>query len=96
MVAQVSAMPAGRARGRGTCWGENGSGQATPPGGTFLTVSSGHGYTCAIKSNGAASCWGDNASGQADPLPVLYSAIDAGPDFTIGVSAGGLLFWGNW
>jgi alpha-tubulin suppressor-like RCC1 family protein len=46
------------------CWGFNNYGQATPPAGTFSSVSAGYSHTCALKIDGTVTCWGDNSLGQ--------------------------------
>jgi hypothetical protein len=51
------------------CWGNNGTGQSTPPAGTFTQVSAGGFHTCGVKSDGTAACWGDNTHGQSSPPP---------------------------
>lgn len=60
---------AGDGRGAVACWGgDNESGRATPPAGTFAQVSAGWGHTCGVQTDGTAACWGDNWYGQATPL----------------------------
>ena len=51
------------------CWGNDFSGQATPPAGTFAEVSAGGNHTCAIGTDDALLCWGDNEFGQLTPRP---------------------------
>jgi alpha-tubulin suppressor-like RCC1 family protein len=58
-----------RTNGNLACWGQNGFGQATPPGGAFTELSAGGRHTCGMRANGSAACWGDNGSGQATPPP---------------------------
>ena len=42
------------------CWGNNDSGQSTPPPGVMFTqVSCGGPFTCGLKVGGKAVCWGD-------------------------------------
>jgi Regulator of chromosome condensation (RCC1) repeat len=49
------------------CWGDNSSGQATPPAtASFQKVSAGQEHTCALR-RGQIFCWGSNADGQATP-----------------------------
>jgi alpha-tubulin suppressor-like RCC1 family protein len=37
---------------------KNQHGEASPPKGNFIQVSSGHSFTCGIRDNGSISCWG--------------------------------------
>jgi alpha-tubulin suppressor-like RCC1 family protein len=43
-----------------TCWGDNGQGQSSPPGGlnNAISISCGGAHTCAILSTRAVVCWG--------------------------------------
>ena len=50
-----------------SCWGNNASGQATPPEDTFRQVSAGTGHTCGVKTDGTVVCWGSNEEKQATP-----------------------------
>ena len=47
-------------KGDGTlaCWGSNLYGQATPPAGRYVHVSSGERHSCAIREDGTRTCWG--------------------------------------
>lgn len=54
------------------CWGYNGSGQASPPSGTFTDIEAGGYHSCGIRTNGSVSCWGSNSFGQSNP-PALPS-----------------------
>ena len=33
-------------------------GQATPPAGSFVSVSAGQDHTCGVRSDGSVACWG--------------------------------------
>ena len=41
----------------------NTAGQATPPAGSFVSVSAGWGHTCGLRSDGSVACWGRQARG---------------------------------
>ena len=49
------------------CWGDNTTGQSTPPLGTFIQVSAGWWHTCGITTGNVIKCWGDNSDGQSKP-----------------------------
>ena len=51
------------------CWGDNASGQSTPPAGIFTAVAAGRAHTCALSDAGTAHCWGRNEYGQTDAPP---------------------------
>ena len=44
------------------CWGDNGSGQADAPSGSFKALDAGAAHTCAIASDDAVICWGTQRS----------------------------------
>ena len=56
-------------------------GRATPPAGTFRSLSAGYSHSCAVRTNGAVACWGSNASGQVSPIPAALTrpAATVGP-----------------
>ena len=56
------------ASGELTCWGEATS-MATPPAGSFKSLSVGGTHACAIDSDDRVQCWGENADAQAPPGP---------------------------
>jgi len=74
---------------RVACWGDNGSGQATPPGGLFTQVSAGFAHTCGVRSDGTVACWGSNSNGQATPPVGLFTQVSAGNSHTCGVGSDG-------
>ena len=53
-------------------------GQATPPGGEFVSVSAGVWHTCGVRTDGSVECWGDDDSGQATPLAGEFVSVSAG------------------
>ena len=79
------------------CWGNNDyGGQATPPTGSFVSVSAGDSHTCGVRSNGSVACWGRNDFGQATPPAGLFNSVSAGVAHTCGVrSNGSVACWGN-
>jgi hypothetical protein len=71
-----------RTDGTIACWGENYSGEATPPAGAFTQVSAGGNHTCGLKTDGTIACWGDNFYGQATPPAGTFTQVSAGGGFT--------------
>jgi hypothetical protein len=67
-----------RVDGTPPCWGGNVYGQATPPAGTFASVSAGSSHTCGVKTDGTIACWGDNSSGQSTPPAGTFTSVSAG------------------
>ena len=77
------------------CWGAQGGGAATPPAGSFDSVSAGAGHTCGVRSNGSVACWGSNADGRATPPAGSFVSVSAGAIHTCGVrSNGSVACWG--
>jgi alpha-tubulin suppressor-like RCC1 family protein len=68
-----------RPNGTVACWGENSSGQATPPSGTFISLSSGAGigpdYTCGIRTDHSVACWGRASSPPAEKFAALSGSL---------------------
>ena len=58
------------------CWGHNDFGQASPPTGTFRSVSAGGYHTCAMRTNEQVACWGRNDDFQASPD--AFESVTAG------------------
>ena len=48
-----------RDTGEVECWGQDTSGEASPPAGTFASVSVGTFYSCGVHNEGAVVCWGN-------------------------------------
>ncbi len=84
-----------RTDGTLVCWGDNRSGQSTPPTGTFTQVSSGLSHSCAIRTDGTLACWGYNPSGATTAPDGTFIQVSAGDDTTCGVRTNGTLAcWG--
>ena len=72
------------------CWGGDGSGKATLPGGDFKTVSSGKLHTCRVRSDGSVVCWGSNQDDiglvvrQVKPPEGDFKTVSAGENHTCG------------
>ena len=82
--------------GTAACWGNDFSGEATPPIGTFTQVSTGEAHTCGVKTDGTAACWGSNGWGQATPPAGTFTQVSAGELYSCGVRTDGtVVCWGN-
>ena len=85
-----------RTEGTITCWGDNHSGQAEPPGGTFSTGSAGWAHTCGLRTDATIACWGWNSHGQADAPDGTFSAVSAGWAHTCGLRTDATIAcWGS-
>jgi VCBS repeat-containing protein len=78
------------------CWGNNASGQATPPAGNFTQVSAGGNHTCALMVDGTLACWGSNTSGQSTPPAGIFAQVSAGASHTCAIRTDGTIAcWGS-
>jgi len=80
------------------CWGNDESGQASPPQGKeFVSVSSGWIHTCSVRKDGRAICWGSDEFGQSSPpQEEEFSSISSGANHTCGLlTNGGIKCWGS-
>lgn len=53
-----------RVDGTAVCWGDDFFQQASPPAGTFTSLTAGAWHTCGLRPNGTATCWGRADEGQ--------------------------------
>ena len=75
-------------------------GQATPPDGSFTSVSAGSYHTCGVKTDGSVACWGADHNGQSTPPVGSFASVSAGAAYvsahTCGVKTdGSVACWGN-
>ena len=85
-----------RTDGTLACWGENGRGQADPPGGTFRAVGAGEGHSCGLRSDSTITCWGNSSGGEADAPTGTFSAVSVGGSHSCGLrSDATITCWGN-
>jgi len=68
--------------GQVICWGDNSSGQATPPMGSFVSVSLGQEHACGIKTDGSVACWGNNDDKQATPPSGTFINLALGDGYS--------------
>jgi len=72
-----------RADGTLHCWGNNASGEATPPAGNaFARVATGRGFSCAMRQNDSMICWGRNENWNVRTYALAPVTVPAG---TVGV-----------
>lgn len=84
-----------RTDGRLACWGDNDSGAATPPTGTFRQVSVGY-QACAVRTDDTLVCWGDNEYGRATPPGGTFTQVSSGAEHNCAVKSDGTVAcWGN-
>ena len=79
-----------------TCWGNNYSGQSTPPDGSFISVSAGGDHSCAIETNSSVQCWGNDSDGRSTPPDASFLSVSADLYHTCGVKTdGSIVCWGD-
>jgi hypothetical protein len=78
------------------CWGDNSSGEASAPSGTFSTVQAGSESTCAIGADGLIQCWGLIEFGDPNPPSGPFAQISSGNTFNYCAlrSDGSVACWG--
>jgi hypothetical protein len=82
--------------GRVTCWGDNNGRQATPPSGTFRTVSAGNDHACGIDTENRIQCWGVNDYGQANAPEGRFRSVSAGCKHSCGLREDGTVTCWGW
>jgi hypothetical protein len=86
------------AGGVATCWGQNDSGQAKPPGDTlFSSISVRRKNACGLKQDGTVVCWGTPPAGEPPPPADVFTAISANSAYVCGLKKTdqSILCWGN-
>jgi hypothetical protein len=87
-----------RANGAVSCWG-NTDLKASPPTGTFISVSVGYAVACGLKIDSTVACWGGNGDfhpGEDTPPTGTFASISAGATAACGVRAdGSVTCWGE-
>ena len=97
-----------RTDGSVACWGRNDGGQASPPPGTFTSISASveSDRTCGVRTDGSAVCWGSGlphpAAHRNNYLPPSvqpdgeFSSISAGGQHICGLDIDGdVACWGQ-
>jgi hypothetical protein len=84
-----------RGAGTVTCWGGNGSGQATAPSTLLVKISAGRDFNCGIKSDETLACWGSNDNGTSTPPAGSYTEIGSGIYHSCAIKTDGTMAcWG--
>lgn len=84
--------------GLAVCFGANGYGESSPPGGTFARISAGDGATCGVRGSGAIECWGlDTGPGEALAPPAgTYVDVSMGGSHACAIDTlGAVVCWGD-
>ena len=85
-----------RVDGSVSCWGDDRTGQSSPPVGEFRSVSAGGYHTCGVRVGGTLACWGNDWYGQAAVPEGEFQAVSAGGSHTCALGIdGGVLCWGS-
>jgi alpha-tubulin suppressor-like RCC1 family protein len=75
------------------CWGSNDFGQLNHPSGSFVQVSCGHLFSCAVSLDETIKCWGDPAPA---PPNGLFTQVSTGEFHACGIMKdGSLKCWGS-
>lgn len=75
------------------CWG--GVPAGAQPAGSFVLVTGGEAFGCALAVSGSAACWGTGESGELDAPAETFAELGSGTSHTCGVTtAGAVTCWG--
>ena len=102
VAAGASHVIALKTNGTVVCWGDNGSGQCSPPAEAtnhIVSVVAGRWFSAALRADGRAFAWGTNTLGlsmSAPPEATNLVMIAAGNEQVVGMRAdGSILLWGS-
>ena len=91
-----------RSNGQAVCFGHEDFAlrdRPEPPGGRFVSITTGERFACALREDGTGACWGMDIGGpDRRPVPVTHRfvAIDAGREHVCGLEEdGGVVCWGR-
>ncbi|MDM8569654.1 RCC1 domain-containing protein [Thiotrichales bacterium HSG1] len=83
------------ADGNPVCWGNNSSGQASPPSGMFTQLALGSSHSCGLTTDSNVKCWGNNSEEQSKNVADM-TYITAGYHTTCGIKTDGTAScWGE-
>lgn len=75
------------------CWG--GFPAGAQPSGSFVEVTGGDAFGCALATSGSAVCWGTGEAGEIDAPAATFADLGSGTAHTCGVTtAGDVTCWG--
>ncbi len=78
------------------CWGADGSGQGSPPDGSFVKLRAATWHTCGLRDDGRIRCWGAFTTGEFAPPRGGFVDLTTGLGESCGVRAdGAVVCWGE-
>lgn len=78
------------------CWGENWSGESTPPAGAFTALALGGFNSCGLRTNQRIACWGSDFVGKSGPPAGHFTEIALGFGDGCGIRVSGRVScWGQ-
>ena len=84
--------------GRTVCWGNDASGQSSPPADReFIALSAGGSHSCGITADDEVACWGSNSNDNQSMPPAggKFIALSAGDRHSCGITASdNIVCWG--
>jgi len=86
-----------RPDGTAVCWGDNSTGQSSPPAETFQTLGAGDFFTCGLTTDGRALCWGniERETWELPPPDRRFQHVAVGDRNACGIEDGAVFCWGE-